>query len=1156
VSTLPPGLAARLDPVCDRFESGWLAGSRPRLEDFLPQVEEPDRPALLCELLALEMDYRARQGERPQKDEYQGRLPEYTSILDKAFPSSSTGVDGSADSTPLVTVARPAALTPPAPRPAATTAPVPAAQAPDPWATVEGGGAGAPEVGHVAVPRTGRYEIEGEIGRGGMGAVLRARDGKLNRSLAVKVLLEKHRGSPEFERRFLEEAQITGQLQHPGIPPVHEVGRLPDGRPFFAMKLIRGQTLAQLLEARSAPGDGLPRFLAIFEQVGQTLAYAHSRGVIHRDLKPLNVMVGAFGEVQVMDWGLAKVLSAEPSAATTDHPEEGAVATVRTESVGLTTQAGAKMGTPAYMAPEQARGEVDRLDERSDVFGLGAVLCEILTGQPPYGGGVREDVFRLAASGNMEAAFARLESSGSDTDLMQLCKECLAPQVEDRPRDAGEVAQRVTVYQTKVQERLRQSELARGAAQVRAAEERKRRKLAVGLAAAVLSWILVGGGASIWFLQRRLQERAELGPAVSAAVDIATALRQQVRWNEARAILDAARLRVGESGPADLRRRLEQAVADLELAHDLDGIRQRRATLVDNDLADRSADRDYEVAFRAVGLWQEGDREEVVAARVRDSDIRAELVAALDDWANTRIDWPRRTWVLGVASRAGSDEGSARFRDPRVWGNADALRQLVAEADGKSLSPQALTTIGLLLRAANLDAVPWWKQAYRHHPNDFWINYYLGMALRHARAPAEAIGYYRAAVAIRPDSVAAHITLANALHDNALKDRTVPEARQLEEAITEYRLALALAPEVALAHDNYGLALYHKGELEEAIKAYRRAIELDPRFAPAHTSLALALKDNNKPDEAIQECRQALALAPDDIVARNNLGLLLRNKGQLDEAIGEFRRVLELDPRQATTYKNLGIALTDKRQWREAATAFQKAAELEPEDLNVHGSLAEALQQQGRFAEARAALGRVAELQQRQGLLRERERTLEAMQRSDRLAGFDQKLATVLKGEAQPASVEERLALAQFCENPKRFFAAAARFYAEAFEVQPGLATDLKAAHRYHAAGDAALAGCGRGEDAGPLDDAVRARLRQQALDWLKADLALWVKLAEDDPANGGKVLQHAMQHWQTNAEFASVRDPEALTKLPPAERGDWQALWNEVAALRRKGQP
>ena len=158
----------------------------------------------------------------------------------------------------------------------------------------------------------GRYQLQGEIARGGMGAVIKGRDVDLGRDLAIKVLLESHRGNPEVVRRFVEEAQIGGQLQHPGIVPVYELGTFPDRRPYFAMKLVKGgpwRALAGRANAtESRPHEDLPRFLSIFEQVCQTMAYAHARGVIHRDLKPSNMMVGSFGEVQVMDWGLAKVL--------------------------------------------------------------------------------------------------------------------------------------------------------------------------------------------------------------------------------------------------------------------------------------------------------------------------------------------------------------------------------------------------------------------------------------------------------------------------------------------------------------------------------------------------------------------------------------------------------------------------------------------------------------------------------------------------------------------------------------------------------------------------------------------------------------------------------------------------------------------------------
>src|SRR5215468_5607296 len=308
-----------------------------------------------------------------------------------------------------------------------------------------------------------RYQLFGEIARGGMGAVLRGRDVDLGRDLAVKVLLEKHADRPEVARRFLEEAQIGGQLQHPGVVPVYDIGRFGD-RPFFTMKLVKGRTLAALLDERADPVADRPRFLAIALQVAQTLAYAHAKGVIHRDLKPANIMVGAFGEVQVMDWGLAKVLAEggitdEERASRQHQQEEGTLirtarSTDSSGSFGTQTEAGSLLGTPAYMPPEQANGDVALLDRRADVFGLGAILCEILTGKPPYVGRSSEEVRRKAANGDLADALARLDACGADNELIALTKKCLAAEAIDRPKDAQAVAEALTAYLDNVQERL------------------------------------------------------------------------------------------------------------------------------------------------------------------------------------------------------------------------------------------------------------------------------------------------------------------------------------------------------------------------------------------------------------------------------------------------------------------------------------------------------------------------------------------------------------------------------------------------------------------------------------------------------------------------------------------------------------------------------
>jgi serine/threonine protein kinase len=364
--------------------------------------------------------------------------------------------------------------------------------------------ADGPAAAHRDVAAPARLELLEEIARGGMGAILRGRDVDFGRDVAVKVLLEDHRGRPELAQRFLEEARIAGRLQHPGVVPVYALGRMPDGRPYFTMKLIKGRTLTALLAERKDPSSDRPRFLAVFEQVCQTIAYAHAHGVIHRDLKPANVMVGAFGEVQVMDWGLAKVLPRDGAAdgERRDKPTEevSMIRTPRGEGSdtaqdGSETRAGSVLGTPAYIAPEQARGEIEKVDERADVFGLGAVLCAVLTGRPPFVG-PSESALKRAIQGDVAEAFARLDGCGADAELIALAKRCLAPEPAERPRHAGETAAAVTAYRESVERRLRQAEVANAEAKAKAEEGRKRRRLTLALAGSVLLTVLaMGGGA-------------------------------------------------------------------------------------------------------------------------------------------------------------------------------------------------------------------------------------------------------------------------------------------------------------------------------------------------------------------------------------------------------------------------------------------------------------------------------------------------------------------------------------------------------------------------------------------------------------------------------------------------------------------------------------
>lgn len=270
-----------------------------------------------------------------------------------------------------------------------------------------------------------------------MGSIYRAKDQQLGREVAIKVLRSKYAHNALVQKAILTEACVMSYLTHPGVTPIYERGACEDGRPYYVMKLIDGVTLSEILHR---PGRKMPELLRIFANVARTLAFAHSRNVIHLDLKPGNVMVGEFGEVYVMDWGLARFENC-PDTDLLDPDLEKSDDPVRHVN-----------GTPEYMAPEQARGGL--LDARTDVFGLGAILCEILIGEAPYKGDNVREVYAHAAKGSLHSAFNALEESDADRLLVRLAKKCLSPQRDDRPANAVEVANEMSAYQESALQRV------------------------------------------------------------------------------------------------------------------------------------------------------------------------------------------------------------------------------------------------------------------------------------------------------------------------------------------------------------------------------------------------------------------------------------------------------------------------------------------------------------------------------------------------------------------------------------------------------------------------------------------------------------------------------------------------------------------------------
>jgi formylglycine-generating enzyme required for sulfatase activity/serine/threonine protein kinase len=334
-----------------------------------------------------------------------------------------------------------------------------------------------------AVPAAGlpaggdRYELGEELGRGGVGRVVRARDRAIGRPVALKTLQEGAGATPGQTARFVEEARITGQLEHPSVIPIYDLGVLGDGQPFYAMRVVGRTSLKDVLRDPARRADwSFARLCGAFVQVCRAMAYAHTRGVVHRDLKPGNILLGQYGEVYVADWGIAKVLRAPGAPGAPGAPAEEDGQTPTRPGGGVTptpegstgerpapwgsegaardgTQMGSSLGTPGYMPPEQVRGEWDRLDHRADLFALGAVLYEMLTGRRPFEGRSAFEV--LEATVHREPLAPRALRPGCPLVLEELCGRMLQKRAEDRPGSAAEVAAEVEAYLEGAKERER-----------------------------------------------------------------------------------------------------------------------------------------------------------------------------------------------------------------------------------------------------------------------------------------------------------------------------------------------------------------------------------------------------------------------------------------------------------------------------------------------------------------------------------------------------------------------------------------------------------------------------------------------------------------------------------------------------------------------------
>ncbi|MCB9878447.1 MAG: tetratricopeptide repeat protein [Planctomycetes bacterium] len=852
-----------------------------------------------------------------------------------------------------------------------------------------------PEVGQPSPPP--RYELLGELGRGGVGVVYHGRDVDLSREVAMKVLHPEFAANPDVLDRFIEEAQIGGQLQHPGIVPVYEIGLQADDRPFFAMKLVKGVTLWAQLSKRATVADDRQRFLAAFAQVCQTMAFAHARRVVHRDLKPENVMIGAFGEVQVVDWGFAKVLP-EPGQAAAPAPVRerpvgpptSVVQTVRTQDgSGSKSMLGSVLGTPAYMPPEQALGDVERMDRRSDVFGLGGILCEILTGAPPYRGKGQE-VLLQAARAQLDDAWRRLDECDANEVLIDLCRRCLQADPDARPIDAQQVADEVLGYLASVEQRARDAE-------IRGAEARVRARATAMMSAAALLVVLFGGGAYL-YLARAAAERSERATArvaeARAAASVALgearsagALEAAPWQRAAAAVAEASALAGAEDVTAEERSRVallaEQVAAESDAATaarrqrerddvmrlavaavfgDDEGTREN-ASLVDQQ---RLRDRGYAARFRDYLGGRELDRMSVGEAvtALEHSAIVVELAVAIDDWALSRRDaedgmarkQARAPDYAGVdhlrAIARAIDAGDPwRNRLRSVYETAAReparFRNLFEAADWATLPAPSVRALagGLWDCGLKEQAVTALERGLQRHPRDHALALVLGIKLGTLPAPRHelAAAALRTARAIAP-SAQVDLVLANHL----------ARSGEVQQAEALLRQLLAEHPDMSGAHNGLGVLYLEQRRWDEAAACFEQALRVGEPAPAVLTNIGNVYFGRRDHDAAVGYFHRALEIDPDYVNGLSNLATSLRILNRNDEAMAAAQKACELDPQHPSALVELANQMELHRRPEEAQRLFERAIELSPRNAAALVGMGLRLRRRGEFD---AALG-------------------------------------------------------------------------------------------------------------------------------------------------------------------------------------------------------